>query len=228
MIRRYTVTENVVSILIALGIGSVICYNANEARKAVKPVIVPYAYSSYEREVALERQKEQEEIEAIINYKPTNIVATNVTEISEEVVTEPATVETETVKEAYFSGYTQQDIYLVGNTTFREVGVLFSRLPREEAKKAARLTASCLINRAKMNYKNLGSSIQAQLDPNQYASSSLVKNTKDDEVPEIFYEIAESILRDGPEVSEKLIFQSEFSQGKVIEHIDNQYFGLKE
>lgn len=224
--RRYTVTENVVSILIALGIGSVICYNANEARKAVKPVIVPYAYSSYEREVAIERQREQEEIEAIINYKPTNIVATNVTEISEEVVTEPI-VETEKEKEAYFLGYTQQDIYLVGNTTFREVGVLFSRLPREEAEKAARLTASCLVNRAKMNYKNLGSSIQAQLDPNQYASASLVKNTKDDEVPEIFYEIAESILRDGPEVSEKLIFQSEFAQGKVIEHIDNQYFGLQ-
>lgn len=223
MIRRYTVTENVVSILIALGIGSVICYNANEARKAVKPVIVPYAYSSYEREVALERQREQEEIEAIINYKPTAIVTANVTDISEEVVTEPVEAE----KEAYFSGYTQQDIYLVGNTTFREVGVLFSRLSKEDAEKAARLTASCLVNRAKMNYKNLGSSIQAQLDPNQYASASLVKNTKDDEVPEIFYEIAESILRDGPEVSEKLIFQSEFAQGKVIEHIDNQYFGLQ-
>lgn len=222
MIRRYTVTENVVSILIALGIGSVICYNANEARKAVKPVIVSYDYS-YEREVALERQREQEEIEAIINYKPTAIVTANVTDISEEVVTEPVEAE----KEDYFSGYTQQDIYLVGNTTFREVGVLFGRLPREEAKKAARLTASCLVNRAKMNYKNLGSSIQAQLDPNQYASASLVKNTKDDEVPEIFYEIAESILRDGPEVSEKLIFQSEFAQGKVIEHIDNQYFGLQ-
>lgn len=225
MIRRYTVTENVASILIALGIGSVICYNANEARKAVEPVIVSYD-CSYEREVALERQREQEEIEAIINYKPTNIVATNVTEISEEAVTEP--VETETVKEAYFSGYTQQDIYLVGNATFREVGVLFSRLPREDAEKAARLTASCLVNRAKMNYKNLGSSIQAQLNPNQYESASLVTNTKDDEVPELFYEIAESILRDGPEVSEKLIFQSEFAQGKVIEHIDNQYFGLKE
>lgn len=226
MIRRYTVTENVVSILIALGIGSVICYNANEARKAVEPVIVSYD-CSYEREVALERQREQEEIEAIINYKTTAVVTANVADVSEEVVTEPI-VETETVKEAYFSGYTQQDIYLVGNTTFREVGVLFSRLPREDAEKAARLTASCLVNRAKMNYKNLGSSIQAQLDPNQYESASLVKNTKDDEVPEIFYEIAESILRDGPEVSEKLIFQSEFAQGKVIEHIDNQYFGLKE
>ena len=221
MIRRYTVTENVVSILIALGIGSVICYNANEARKAVKPVIVSYDYS-YEREVALERQREQEEIEAIINYKPTAIVTANVTDISEEVA-EPVEAE----KEAYFSGYTQQDIYLVGNTTFREVGVLFGRLPREEAEKAARLTASCLVNRAKMNYKNLGSSIQAQLDPNQYASASLVTNTKDDEVPEIFYEIAESILRDGPEVSEKLVFQSEFEQGQVIEHIDNQYFGLQ-
>ena len=77
-----------------------------------------------------------------------------------------------------------------------------------------------------MNYKNLGRTIESQVKRSQYASYEKISESKQEGVDEIFYQIAEEILQNGPVVSERLVYQSEFEQGEVVSHIDNQYFGL--
>ena len=134
-------------------------------------------------------------------------------------------VSTDSNEEPYFP-YTDTDIYLVGNTVFNEVGVFFEELSEEEAERAAYLTASCLVNRAKMNYLGLGTKIADQVYSNQYESREKVTSVKEDYVYDRIYEIAEDVLKNGPVVSEKLIFQSEKKQGEVIETIGNQFFGI--
>lgn len=185
----------------------VITVGKKKMRPEVEPIHLP-------RKIEKVNAAEETEIEMDADSKET-------TEEVEE-TTEVVVIET---KEPYLN-YTQEDVYLVGNTTFHEVGVLFYKVSEEEATKAARMTAACLVNRAKMNYHFLGRTIQSQLTPTQYASVEKITSTHQEQVPDRFYEIAEDILQNGHEFSERLVFQSEFEQGENIDHIYNQYFGL--
>ena len=143
------------------------------------------------------------------------------TEVDNEVETEAELGEIE----PYFN-YSEEDIYLVGNTVFNEVGIFFQTLSQEEAEKAAYYTASCVVNRAKMNYLGLGTTISSQLVPSQYASAGKITSEKESYVSDKIYQIAEDVLENGPAVSEKLIYQSEFEQGDEIDTVGNQHFGL--
>lgn len=160
-------------------------------------------YSIFKRNVETIQVSFEEEIEQVNNEKET---------------IEPI--------ELYFK-YTQEDICLVGNTTFHEVGVLFKYCSHDEAIKAAKMTASCVVNRAKMNYEFFGETIEQQIfAKRQYGCSSKVTNQRQSDVPQIFYDLAEEILRDGPVVSARLVYQAQFEQGQVVDNIYNQYFGL--
>ena len=200
--KRYTATENLISAILGIGIGL---------------MVIPFMIA--------ERQGRNES--EVKHYVITSEPQSEGTETTEEVIEPAEVVETsETSKEEPYFPYTQEDVYLVGNTVFHEVGVLRYRCTEEDAMKALKMTASCVVNRAKMNYMYLGRKISDQVIESQYASFEKISNTRQEDVDEIFYQIAEEILQNGPVVSERLIYQSEFKQGEEVEHIDNQWFGL--
>lgn len=121
--------------------------------------------------------------------------------------------------------YDQGDVYILGNLIFYEVGVLFAWCEWDEAELAARLTASCLMNRANMNFGGFGYSLEEQLVPSQYATWDVVGPWYDSDVPQYIYDIAEDILLYGPEYSERMVYQAAIPQGDVIYYIYNTYFG---
>lgn len=210
--RRYTLKENAISALIGITIGIAIIPQVIIEREKVEPVIIDIPEPVYIDFV--ETSEKANEPEIVIRTEGAVATVENVeteNQVSEE--------------EPYFP-YTQEDVYLVGNTVFHEVGVLRYRCTEEEAMKALKMTASAIVNRAKMNYKNLGRTIESQVKRSQYASYEKISESKQEGVDEIFYQIAEEILQNGPVVSERLVYQSEFEQGEVVSHIDNQYFGL--
>ena len=162
---------------------------------------------------------------SVVYAEPRIVEFAETAEVETMEVVEPAEFAETVGKEPYFP-YTQEDVYLVGNTVFHEVGVLRYRCTEEDAMKALRMTASCIVNRAKMNYMFLGRTIEDQVNRKQYESFEKISNTRQEDVDEIFYQIAEEILQNGPVISERLVYQSEFEQGEVVAHIDNQYFGI--
>lgn len=222
--RKYTVKENVISALIGCAIMGAMTPFIISARAEVEPIIVNVRHEP----VLVETFTTVDITEDKLLIEPLNIgedverpMLVPVTEETDE------NEESEEIKEPYFN-YTEEDVYLVGNMTFHEENILFCKVSEEKAIRATRLAASCLVNRAKMNYFGFGRTIQSQIKPSQYASFSKITATKQKDVPDIFYEIAEDIMKNGPEVSERLVFQSEFKQGDSngIEPIYNQHFGL--
>lgn len=209
MIRKHTLTENVISAILGIGIGLMIIPFMIAEREGRKEVGVEHYVISSEPQIA-------EVVEEITEEETMEVEPTEVAEAECSVPEE----------EPYFP-YTQKDIYLVGNTVFWEVGTLRYKCTEEEAMKALRMTASCIVNRTKMNYRHFGRTIESQIfADSQYASREKISDTKQDYVDEIFYQVAEEILQNGPVVSERLVFQSENEQGKEVDHINNQHFGL--
>lgn len=214
--RRYTFNENLLSVLIGTAIGlSILPWVALNRAKA-EPIIIKEPAPVY---IDIERPAKQEKIIIIQTEEIPTVDETMETEESTEVETEEV--------EPYFP-YTQEDIYKVGNVAFYEEGILLYRVSYEDAIKAIQMASSCLVNRAKMNYKRYGRTIDSQLKSSQY--ECLKYNDvygKKEEVPELFYTIAEDIMMYGPVISERLVFQSQFTQGEpVCEPIYNQHFGL--
>lgn len=215
MIRKHTLKGNIISATIGIGLGL---------------LTIPFMLAERNARTLEHENHVQTEVISVAENVPETLeqeeTATEI-ETAEVVETVKAEETTETTIEEPYFPYTQEDIYLVGNTVFHEVGVLRYRCTEEDAMKALSMTASCVVNRAKMNYMFLGRSIQEQVyNEDQYASYKEISNTKQDDVDEIFYQIAEEILQNGPVVSERLVFQSEFEQGEEVAHIDNQWFGL--
>lgn len=225
--RKHTLLDNVVSAAIGIACAVAMIPNIIEAHASVEPIIMDQS-----RYQVIDVSKDIDDDRIVIApliIEPLDINnVPNIITIIEE-TTEETTLEEELkeIAEPYFP-YTQEDIYLVGNTTFHEAGVLFKYCSKENATMAAKRTASCVVNRARMNYMGFGNSIERQIFANQqYACASKVNNQKQKGVPEIFYEIAETILRDGPVDSVRLVYQSEFKQGKeYLNDIYNQKFGL--
>lgn len=221
--RRYTLRDNVRSALLGMGIGvALIPFIVAEREKTNSNVEIPrvhVVYAQTQRIDLTENETENEIVEAAETTEE------EIVETVEEIETVEAEIFVPEEQEPYFP-YTQEDIFLVGNTVFHEVGVLRYRCSEEDAMKALRMTASCVVNRAKMNYMFLGRTIEDQVNRKQYESSEKISNTRQEDVDEIFYQIAEEILQNGPIISERLVYQSEFEQGDVVDHIDNQWFGL--
>lgn len=212
---RHTLTENVISAILGIGIGLMIIPFMIAEREGRKEVGVEHYVISSEPQIAevAEEITEEETMEVV---EPTEVVET--AEFVESEISDP--------EESYIP-YTQKDIYLVGNTVFWEVGTLRYKCTEEEAMKAINMTASCIVNRAKMNYRHFGRTIESQIfADSQYASREKISDTKQDYVDEIFYQVAEEILQNGPVISERLVFQSEGEQGEEVDHINNQHFGL--
>lgn len=214
--KRFTIKDNVISALIGLLIGTIVIVfgvipaRGNAERPTVSPEILRQEYDrQFDIDVEQINFKEKKEENAII--------ISNLEDIEKS--------DDKTNDEPYFN-YTEKDIYLVGNTVFHEIGIFFQTLSEEKAEKAAYYTASCIVNRAKMNYMELGNTIEAQIAPSQYASADKVTAQKEDYVSEKIYQIAEDVMQNGPATSETLVFQSEFPQGEVVEQIGNQYFGV--
>ena len=216
MKKRYTLKDNIRSTFIGMGLGLMTVPFMIAEREGRDDIGIPYVSVVY-AEPRIVEFAETAEVETMEVVEPA--------EFAESAEFVEAEISVPEEKEPYFP-YTQEDIYLVGNTVFHEVGVLRYRCTEEDAMKAMKMTASCVVNRAKMNYKYLGRTIESQVNATQYASHEKISNTRQDEVDEIFYQIAEEILQNGPVVSERLVYQSEFKQGEEVEHIDNQWFGL--
>ena len=208
--------NNIKSACIGMGLGLMTVPFMIAEREGRDDIGIPYVSVVY-AEPRIVEFAETAEVETMEVVEPA--------EFAETVEFVEAEISVPEEKEPYFP-YTQEDIYLVGNTVFHEVGVLRYRCSEEDAMKALRMTASCIVNRSKMNYMFLGRTIEDQVNRKQYESFEKISNTRQEEVDEIFYQIAEEILQNGPVVSERLVYQSEFEQGEVVSHIDNQYFGL--
>ena len=217
MKRHYTLRDNVRSACIGMGLGLMTVPFMIAEREGRDDIGIPYVSVVY-AEPRVDEVTEIAEVETMVVVEPA--------EVAESAEFVEAEISVPEEKEPYFP-YTQEDIYLVGNTVFWEVGNLRYRCTEEDAMKALRMTASCVVNRAKMNYKYLGRTIESQVYvSSQYQSWQKITNTKQSDVDEIFYQIAEEILQNGSVVSERLVFQSEDEQGEVVAHIDNQYFGI--
>ena len=216
MKKRYTLKDNIRSTFIGMGLGLMTVPFMLAEREGRNDIGIPYVSVVYAEPRVVE-VTEIAEVETMEVVEPT--------EVAESAEFVEAEISVPEEKEPYFP-YTQEDIYLVGNTVFHEVGVLRYRCTEEDAMKAMKMTASCVVNRAKMNYMFLGRTIEDQVNRKQYESFEKISNTRQEDVDEIFYQIAEEILQNGPVISERLVYQSEFEQGEVVDHIDNQFFGL--
>lgn len=212
--KKYTLVDNIVSAAIGVGIMGLMVPHIIIARANVEPIIMSPRCEVIEV---------SEKVDDVILIEPLEI--DNVPNIITEETTEETSEVLETSVEPYLP-YVQEDIYCLGNAMWQEIGILFKKCSKEDEERAAYMTGSCIVNRAKMNYMHFGRSIKKQLNPSQYASYSKITEVKEAGVPDRIYEIAEDLLRDGPVVSERLVFQAEFPQGEVVEHIYNQYFGL--
>ena len=241
--RRVVLRDKVISAMIGTSIGGlfivfiVIPARANVERPKVPEEIYRQEYNKY-LEIKSDDLFILDETEGTSKGEATIYIVTkenNEQEIigeDEETEGKNAEVDKAELEESkpYYE-YTQEDVYLVGNTVFHEVGTLFADrihpdVSDEEATRAAYMTASCIVNRAKMNYMSNGNTIESQLVRSQYESKDKIKAVKEEDVPEFFYQIAEDVMKNGPVVSERLIFQSEKKQGIEVDYIGNQHFGL--
>ena len=193
MKRHYTLRDNVRSACIGMGLGLMTVPFMIAEREGRDDIGIPYVSVVY-AEPRIVEFAETVEVETMEVVEPAEFAET--AEFVEAEISVPEE------KEPYFP-YTQEDIYLVGNTVFHEVGVLRYRCSEEDAMKALRMTASCIVNRSKMNYMFLGRTIEDQVNRKQYESFEKISNTRQEEVDEIFYQIAEEILQNGPVVSER-------------------------
>ncbi len=140
-------------------------------------------------------------------------------------IVENAETEAEAESESYFD-YTDDDVKLLGNLMYAEEGVLFWRLEHDEAMYAHELCGSVLLHRVELG---IGGDNMYDII---FTGSGYAKSTRSRiesgelDVPDEVYELAERLLKDGPTGPKNLIFQAQFIQGEIYEHINNQYFCL--
>lgn len=132
----------------------------------------------------------------------------------------------ETLEISSQQSYTEEDVELLARLMYAEVGVYIYKFPEDEAEYIHKLTGSVVIHRKNMNYRNAETIQDVIHDDGQYACVD--NGSINQEVPEIVYEWAEELLRDGPIGPENMIFQAQFEQGSArYDHVGNQYFCLE-
>ena len=121
--------------------------------------------------------------------------------------------------------YTEDDLRIVAGVMYAEEDVLFTKLEKEDATRAALLCGSVVINRVKRNYRGATSFEDVVFDASQYDTRTIQK-VKEDEIPQQYLDWARDLLENGTFGPENLIYQAEFLQGEKYDVIYNQYFGL--
>ena len=122
--------------------------------------------------------------------------------------------------------YTQEEVELLAKLMYAEVGVYIYKFAEEEAEYIHKLTGSVVIHRRNMNYLKDETIHDVIYAKGQYACVD--NGSIEQEVPEVVYEWAEELLRDGPIGPENMIYQAQFEQGSGnFEHVGNQYFCVK-
>lgn len=122
--------------------------------------------------------------------------------------------------------YTQEEVELLAKLMYAEVGVYIYKFAEDEAEYIHKLTGSVVIHRRNMNYLKDETIHDVIYAKGQYACVD--NGSIEQEVPEIVYEWAEELLRDGPIGPENMIYQAQFKQGSdEFDYVGNQYFCLK-
>lgn len=120
---------------------------------------------------------------------------------------------------------TKEEIQLLGDLMYAEVGVLFHKVPKEDAKLAHLLTGSVVINRRNMHFRGATSIKEVIYMKGQYDKKTLKLLGKIKPPTEV-YKWAEELLKKGPVGPKNLVYQAPFKQGKVYKKIYTQYFCL--
>ena len=124
----------------------------------------------------------------------------------------------------------QEDINLLAQIMYAEEGILFQYYEKDPDKveRVHKLCGSVVLHRIENHYRNAETISDVLYSNGQYAKATLDRVESNKEIPEVIYQWAEELLRDGSLGPENLIFQAQFKQGQeVYEHIYNQYFCLK-
>lgn len=123
-------------------------------------------------------------------------------------------------------GYTQEDVILLGDTMYAEVGVFLSTMDIQDARLAHLLTGSVVLNRLAAETIR-GDTLEEIIFSSGYGErTKRLVRTEELGTPDIVYEWAEELLRYGPVGPRNLIFQAAHKQGTVYIEIGNEYFGL--
>lgn len=132
----------------------------------------------------------------------------------------------ESISDTEVALYEQTDVELLAKLMYAEEGIFIYRLPEDEAKYVNQLAGSVVIHRRNMNYGGAETIEEVIYADGQY--ECVENGSINQEIPDIVYEWAEELLRDGPIGPEDMIYQSEFKQGSdVYDQIGNQYFCTK-
>jgi len=122
--------------------------------------------------------------------------------------------------------YTEEDVMLLAQVMYAEVGIFLQTQTEEDAKRAHILTGSVVINRVRTGI--WGDTIKDVIyAPGQY--QCVDDGNINNEPPEEVIKWAEILLEYGPEGPDDMIFQSQFEQGtSTYDKIGNTYFCCKD
>jgi hypothetical protein len=208
----------------------VIVHNGNKEIRRLKAQQVVY-FNLFEQEPRLSAK---EELKKYVDSLP---LPEDTYEEEYEVYAEyqENTAEYEEVEEKYQENYKEEtqekvdnaseedEVMLLAKLMHAEEGVLRYKLSYDEAKLAHMLCGSVVINRRNMNYMGAKTIKDVIYTPGQYASLDSLEQ----DVPEETIEWARELIENGPIGPSNMIYQAQFEQGNVYEHIGNQYFCTK-
>lgn len=124
--------------------------------------------------------------------------------------------------------YTSDDIYVLAQIMYAEEGLFFREYSTnpEMVERVHKLAGSVVLHRVENHYLGSTTILEVLYKPGQYDVLTINRVEEGQDIPEIVYQWAEDLLRDGPLGPRGLIFQSEFKQGEIYEEIGNQKFGI--
>lgn len=177
------------------------------------------SFPIYEERIPV-RESEKRYIESLPLPEETEYAA-------QELVIEE-TVPQENSEDNQILGYTSNDIYILAQIMHAEEGVFFREYSTdpEKVERVHKLAGSVVLHRLENHYMGSSTILEVLYAPSQYDLQTVNRVEEGQDIPEIVYQWAEDLLRDGPLGPRGLIFQSEFNQGEVYEEIGNQKFGI--
>lgn len=180
---------------------------------------------SVEREEISIKEQFFKDIDALAlpeeNIKRQQISKTDVVEETQSI--NEAKIETTST---YVTNYEQRDVELLARLMYAEEGIYIYKLSEDEAKYVNQLAGSVVLHRRDTHFGGAKTIEDVIFAKGQY--DSVAKGTIYQEVPDIVYEWAEELLKNGPIGPENLVYQAEFEQGSdTYDQIGNQYFCIK-
>lgn len=172
--------------------------------------------------------EEQETIEEKIDNEP--IVIPVRAEIKSKEKTESSEKKSEKKETKKHEQIAEGDIELLAQLMYAEEGIYLQKYKDniEKAEMIHKLAGSVVIHRKENKYMGAETIEDVIYTKGQYHEQTIKRVTDGQEVPDIIYEWAEDLIKNGAIGPDNLIYQSEFKQGTVYKHIGNQYFGTEE